>query len=116
MAITKEIDLSNFPEREQRLLDSPSYSRDGLIPGWDEVVGKFNLNRLHPRDFRLLRGYYRAQQRLAEGRRKKARKIFDALERNPDFQNLEERDGALLTSISDFVRGPTERRRQLGNR
>lgn len=118
MAITKEIDLDlgEIPKREQQFLEHPSYSRNGLIPAWSEVVGKFKLKDLHPRDFRLVRGYYRAQQRLAEGKRKKAGRIFKALEKNTDFQALEKRDGSLLTNISNFVRGPTERKRQLDNR
>lgn len=118
MAITKEIDLDlgEISEREQQFLEDPSYSRDGLIPGWDEVVVKFKLKDLHPRDFSLLRGYYRAQQRLAEGRNKKAKKIFKGLERSSDFKALEERSGALLTSIATFIRGPSEKRRELEKR
>ncbi|MBU3956885.1 hypothetical protein KKI19_01190 [Patescibacteria group bacterium] len=118
MAITKEIDLDlgEIPKREQQFLEDPSYSRDGLIPAWSEVVVKFKLKDLHPRDFSLLRGYYRAQQRLAEGRGKKAKKIFNGLGRSANFKVLEKERGALLTSIATFVRGPSERRRELENR
>jgi len=107
----KEIDLSEFSEKEQRILERPSYSRDGVIPGWTEVIGKFGLNKLHPRDFRLIRGYYRAQRRLAEGRPKKASRIFRALDENQDFQTLEKGQASLLSNIALFVRGPSEKRR-----
>ena len=111
-----EIDLGEISEREQQFLEDPSYSRDGLIPGWDEVVVKFKLKDLHPRDFSLVRGYYRAQRRLAEGRKNKAKKIFEGLGKNANFEVLEKERGALLTSIATFMRGPTERRRELENR
>ena len=86
MAITKErIDLSEIPEKEQRFLGLPSYSRDHIIPGWADVIIKFKLNELHSCNFRLLREYYRAQRKIAEGRRRKAKRIFKGLDRNPDF-------------------------------
>jgi hypothetical protein len=105
------LERENIPLTEQRYFSLPGYSRDGSIPSWSEVVVKYNLDRLHPRDFRLLRGYYRAQRRLAEGSPKKAKRIFAGLDHSPDFKTLEDRGGQLLHDIASYIRGPSEKKR-----
>jgi len=69
------------------------------------VVVRFELTKLDPRDFRLTRGYYRAQRRIAEGRNKKAQRIFRGLEKTSDFVVLEKERANLLNGIAVFVRG-----------
>lgn len=101
-----ELDGKQISEREQEF----SYSRNGLIPGWGEVVEEFRLKEFHPRDFGLLKDYYRAQRRVAQKRHKKAKAVFDGLDKNPDFLNLEQREESLLTGIAFFVRRGSEKR------
>lgn len=101
---------------EGKYLDLPPYRRNGLIPGWSDVVIAFKLDKFSPGDLRLLRSYYRAQRRSAEGRPKKAGRIFKALERNLRFTELAEREDFLLGKIASYVRRASERRRTLGKR
>ncbi len=102
---------SSLPETERKFFELPRYKRKGLIPGWAEVVSQYQLSDLNPRDLRVLRGYYHAQRKIAEGSTQRASRIFRGLDHNPDFQNLEERQGILLHNIASFVRGQTERQR-----
>jgi len=93
-------------EREFNLnQNSEELLRDGLIPGWSEVVVRFGLDGILPSDLSLLRGYYRAQRGIAQGERGKAEGIFDDLEQDPNFLDLEEEKGDLLTNIASYVRG-----------
>jgi len=81
-------------------------SRNGRIPGWDEVTIGYRLREfLHPRDIRLVQAYYRGWRKLAQGKQEKGRIILRALGENPDFTNLEAQCGELLSDIADFVGG-----------
>jgi len=100
----------NIPEKERRFLNLPPYTRDGLIPSWSEVVTEFDLTELHPRDFRLIRAYYRGHRRIAEGSEKRGRRVLKALFENPDFLRLEEIEGTLLSNIASFIRSSTEKK------
>ncbi|MCJ7793116.1 MAG: hypothetical protein MUP45_04010 [Candidatus Marinimicrobia bacterium] len=97
--VTKEL-----PEKEEKYLNLTLYKRDGLIPAWAEVVNRFELKRLPPRDLKLLRGYYREQRRIAEGRNKKAQRVFRCLAKNPDYLALEKERASLFNNIASFVR------------
>lgn len=108
ISLEREAVIGGIPDTEKRFLDLPPYRRDGLIPSWTDVVVSFKLDEFHPRDLRLVRGYYRAQRTLAEGRPTKAKRIFQSLDKNPDFKSLEENNDALLTRIASYVRKPTE--------
>lgn len=98
-------------EPERRFSKLPRYKKSGLIPGWDEVVFKYQLSAFSPAELRLFRNYYHAQRKIAEGSTKRASRIFKALDHNPDFQKLENGEGTLLHNIASFVRGPVEKQR-----
>jgi hypothetical protein len=102
--LERESETTTLPGTEEKYLHLPSYKRDGLIPSWSEVVVRFELNKLPPREIKFIRGYYRAQRRIAEGRNKKAQRIFRYLEKNPEFTTLEETRSPLFNNIASFVR------------
>lgn len=90
-------------------------SRNGRIPGWGEVIIGYQLREfLHPRDIRLVQAYYRGWRKLAQEKQKKGRVILRALGENPDFINLEDRHGELLSDIANFVK--TGSKKQLRKR
>jgi len=97
--VTKEL-----PGKEEKYLNLTPYKRDGLIPAWSEVVVRFELKKFPPREIKLLRGYYREQRRIAEGRNKKAQKIFRCLAKSPDYLALEKERTSLFNNIASFVR------------
>jgi hypothetical protein len=102
--LERENETTTLPGKEEKYLHLPPYKRDGLIPSWSEVVVRFELNKLPPREIKFIRGYYRAQKRIAEGRKKKAQRIFRYLDKNPDFIALEEARSPLFNQIASFVR------------
>ncbi|MCL4382192.1 MAG: hypothetical protein M1575_01700 [Patescibacteria group bacterium] len=100
-----------LPDTERKFCELPPYKKNGFIPGWAEVIGYCQLSNFDPRELRLLRGYYRAQRKIAEGSTKRASRIFRGLDNNQDFRELENREGRLLSEIASFVRGQTEKQR-----
>ncbi len=86
---------------------------NNLIPSWSEVGAKFNLNEiLSPSEQGLTQDYYRAQKRIAEGRKRKAAKIFKGLDDNIRFVEFEKKESSLLNEIASFVRRPSEKKHQ----
>lgn len=107
--VAERRDLSSIPPAEQRFLFSESYGRNGVIPGWTEVVSQFDLQTLPRGEFRLARAYYRVQQRLAKGQETRARELMRLLDKHSNFVRFEKKEGTLLSSIAHYVRGATER-------
>lgn len=102
----------HLSESEMKFFEKPVYRRNGVIPGWAEVVSQFNLaDELNPADFRLARAFYRFRRRLAEGSTKRANRLMAHLERHQNFRAFEERYGNLLTQISSFVTKPERKTR-----
>ncbi len=97
-------------EQETKTSLSIYDERDGLVPGWTEVVSHFDLKalNLNPGEIKLLKGYYRGHKRIAKGQKKRGQRILEALGKNPWFLAFEEKNGNLLTEIAKFIRNPSE--------
>ena len=86
--------------------------RNGVIPGWSEVVTRFRLDQSPPTEFNVLKDYYRGQRRIAEGQSVRGKRALRGLARNPDFETLEGENPTLLTGVASFVRRHSEKQRK----
>jgi hypothetical protein len=77
---------------------------DGSVPGWAEIASKLP-DSLTPRELKLVHGFYTAQVRMAKGQEKKARKVFDGLDSQPDYRSFEDSHEDLLEGVKKKVRG-----------
>ena len=83
--------------------------RIGRVRDWGEMHSYISPD-VPERDCKILKGYFRAQVRLVEGKKVRARQLLSFLEkRNADFRKLEDENDALFASIDIAVRGATNR-------
>ncbi|MGB6839239.1 MAG: hypothetical protein WBE27_03165, partial [Microgenomates group bacterium] len=59
---------------------------------------------------RFLKGYFKAQLRIADGQKVRAREIFDGLVKKKGYKEFEKENQALLAAIDIVVRGFTNRK------
>ena len=74
-----------------------------------DIVAKLP-DDLTPGEEKFALGYLRAQLRVTQGRRVRAQRIFDSLEKQPDYIAFEARNDSLLAAIDIAVRGNTNRK------
>ena len=84
-------------------------SRDGLIPGWSDVVSKLDLDRFSPSQKRALLDFYRGSKKVALGKKRRAKDVFNGLNENQHFKELERDSSHVLDSIASLVRSSSER-------
>lgn len=97
----------------KKIIQEFPQGKKGKVIDWGEMKLYFP-NDLPESELNLLRGYFKAQLNMKEGKHKKADEIFDALDKNPDFLNLEEEKENLFASIDIAVRGETNRGKTSG--
>ena len=84
---------------------NPLDRRDGRVPSWAEISDEFNLSHLPRGKGKLYHAFYRAQRMLALGKERKGRRLLDALDKLPHFNEFEEEHGNTLSLIARKVRG-----------
>ncbi|KKQ50612.1 MAG: hypothetical protein US95_C0001G0006 [Candidatus Woesebacteria bacterium GW2011_GWB1_38_5] len=78
------------------------------IKSWSEISSK--LPDSIDADYgNFIRDYFRAQLRLAQGKRVKAGRIFHSLDKRTGFAEFEASNEPLLAAIDIAVRGETKR-------
>ncbi len=86
------------------------YSEDKKV--WVNSWAQINIHlpeNFDPHNRKFLRGYFRAQLRIARGQMVKAGRIMDGLDVKPGFREFEDENGALLAAVDIAVRGKTNR-------
>ena len=109
MTAERKDSLSGIPQEEQKFLTSERYGRNGVIPGWTDVISQFDLQELPVGRLRLARAFYRVQRRIAEKQITKARRLMGFLDKDQQFLKFEEQEGSLLSDIAHYVRGAAEK-------
>lgn len=83
--------------------------RQGKVRSWSEMSYYLETIGLDNSDSRFARSYFRAQKLIADDKRVKARRLFDALDRATGFAEFEEQNPLLLKIIDVAVRGRSVR-------
>lgn len=84
-------------------------TRKGKIRQWSELSYHLPEN-ISPHHECFLKGYFKAQLRITEGQKVRAREIFDGLVKKKGYKEFEENNQVLLAAIDIVVRGATNRR------
>ena len=94
-------------------VESPTFSeltikeaRQLLVTRWSQIEGHLPEN-FNPHHKKFLRDYFRAQLRIAQGKRVKAGRIFAGLEKKTGFIEFEQKCGSYLAAVDIAVRGKT---------
>lgn len=81
--------------------------RRGRMRTWSEM-SSYLPDELNPHHLKFFRSYFRAQLRIAEGKKKKAQEIFKGLVKKPGYNEFETQNKLLLAVIDIGARGETK--------
>lgn len=88
---------------------SPKEIKQYLITSWAHIKAQIPED-YNPHYVGFLRDYFRAQLRIQQGRKTKAQRIFDGLDRRTGYKEFEQENQAWLAAIDLAVRGENRRR------
>ena len=80
--------------------------RRGRMKNWSEM-SSYLPDELNPHHLKFFRSYFRAQLRIAEGKKKKAGEILEGLVKKPGYNEFEMQNKLLLAVIDIGARGKT---------
>lgn len=87
-------------------IDDSLGERIGRVCDFGEMKG-FLPDGLSKSTLNFLKTYFRAQQRIEEGRTKKAREILNGLDKKTGWEEFENQNKELLMTVDVAVRGDT---------
>lgn len=99
-------------ETEKTIKSLPE-DRQKKVKDWGEMKS-YLPNSLTGGELNLIRGYFRAQLRIAGKQLNKAEDIFKALDKKSEFKELENRREDVFITIDMAVRGSTNRGKKEG--
>lgn len=102
-------DVSIETEEIRKPSNNVLETRKGKIKQWTEL-SYYLPKDVDPHHKRFLKGYFRAQLKIADGQKVRAREIFDGLVKKKGYEEFEEENQALLAAIDIVVRGFTNRK------
>lgn len=112
-AFGKRVVLRNSPETTQldndgsgskkRLLKE---ERNTYVRYWSQISSELPDN-FDPHHVGFVRDYFRAQLRIAKGKKRKARRILDGLVKRTGYKEFEDNNRPILAAIDIAVRGST---------
>ncbi len=85
-----------------------SEAKNHYVRCWSDIASHLP-NDFKPRYNDFVRGYFRAQLRVAKGQRVRAREIFKGLDRRRGFKEFEKDNQSLLAAIDIVVTGKSNR-------
>lgn len=104
--VEKAEQLPDIKDLVKEPATSLTESRNHYVRSWATIAVRLP-NDLTPGQEKFVKGYFRAQLRLAQGKPTKAGRIFKGLESNQDYSGFEEENQDLLAAIDLAVRGET---------
>ncbi len=84
--------------------------RQGKVRSWSEMSYYLELTGLDACDSRFARSYFRAQKFIADDKKVKAKRLFNALDKMTGYSEFEEQNSFLLMTIDVAVRGKSVRK------
>mgnify|MGYP001562942071 CR=1 FL=1 len=81
-------------------------AREHYVNCWSQIAVRFPKN-INPQEVGFLRHYFRVQLRIAEGKTKKARRLFETLIKRPGYVAFEDKNQSILAAIDTAVKGST---------
>lgn len=88
--------------------DSLPKMRGAYVDSWGDIKGHLP-DSYNPHWIRFLRGYFRGQLLLKAGKRDKAMRLYEGLEKKTGYREFEEQNQKWLAAIDLAVRGNNRR-------